>query len=233
MKDIINICCLMFILHFITMGIGCNKNNPPEVPKDEILSKLNWIENVFLKNNALPESNQLVNMAISKWQNGALDPEPFLLYNQLHEFRNDFKDSNFKSASLSFYIYDEEKDIVGLIIEEEHTDSQGTNTSFQENYPIFLHYVQKNVLRLIDIKVYMRNGNKKNEEKWQEYANKSIEQLKNEFKSGKNMINTPFIDTLPKVWISIPEPNKVNVNLYVYDKNGNISQPLKLRYIKD
>ena len=80
--------------------------------------------------------------------------------------------------------------------------------------------------------VYIRNGNTKDEEQWKEYEKKSKDQLMNEFYALKKKANGPFIETLPDIWISIPEPNKINVNLYIYDKKGNVSNPLKLRYIK-
>jgi hypothetical protein len=39
---------------------------------------------------------------------------------------------------------------------------------------------------------------------------------------------TRWEDTLPPVWISIPEPNSVVVSLYVYDKAGYRSNEVRL-----
>ena len=227
MKRLFYCCCLIFILNIVITDFGCNKKGPPPSPKDGTLSGLNWFLNNILKNDSIPESSQLVNLAKSKWQNGILDPEPFLLYNQMTQSRNDTT-----VAGLSLCIYDEEKDVVGIIIEEEHFDSQGNKTTLKEKYPVFLHFTLNEVLCLKSMHVYIRNGNTKDEEQWKEYEQKSEDQIMNEFYALKKRTNGPFIETLPDVWISIPEPKKINVNLYIYDRKGNVSNPLKLRYIK-
>ena len=37
-----------------------------------------------------------------------------------------------------------------------------------------------------------------------------------------------WVETLPEVWLSLPDPNKVEVDIYLYDKAGHKSNSVKL-----
>ena len=40
---------------------------------------------------------------------------------------------------------------------------------------------------------------------------------------------TPLHETLPTIWLSIPEPNVLDVSLSLYDRAGNESEPISLK----
>ncbi|OHB66822.1 MAG: hypothetical protein A2Y77_14800 [Planctomycetes bacterium RBG_13_62_9] len=71
-----------------------------------------------------------------------------------------------------------------------------------------------------------RVGNAKQQkdpQQWQDYVN------------GQGIVISEVRDveyyraTLPPIWISIPDPDRTSVRLYVYDRAGNRSDPVEMR----
>jgi hypothetical protein len=118
---------------------------------------------------------------------------------------------------------DEDKDVVGFGIREEYTDVNGLKTVLTEEYPAFAHQMGSEVLPLRLCPVQIRDaGQRKNEQRWGEY-------VKGEGIDVSNPRATElWRETFAPVWVSNPEPNKVDVYVYVYDKAGHKSDPLKL-----
>jgi len=119
--------------------------------------------------------------------------------------------------------FDEDRDIVGLGIREEYNDANGLKTLLTEEYPAFVHRMSSELLLSRPCPVKIRDGDqRKDAQCWDEYVNgEGIDVSR--LQSKKH-----WIETLPPVWTSIPEPNRVDVYVYVYDKAGHKSDPLKL-----
>ncbi len=155
-------------------------------------------------------------LCLSKWQNRTLDPEPVLVLVSLGRVVA-------RGMNLLFEAFDEDKDVIGLGIKEEYTDANGLKTLLTEEYPAFVHRMTSDVmpLRFCDVQIRYA-GQRKDAQRWEQYVN-------GEGIDVSSLRSTErWIETLPTVWISIPEPNKVDVYVYVYDRAGHKSEPLRL-----
>jgi len=156
-------------------------------------------------------------LALSRLRNRVLDPEPILVMPLLGRVTP-------SGRYLLLETFDEDRDIVGLGIREEYNDANGLQTLLTEEYPAFVHRMSSELLLSRPCPVKIRDGDqRKNEQRWDEYV------------KGEGIdVNSPraierWTETLPPVWISIPDPNRVDVYVYVYDKAGHKSDLVKLR----
>ena len=159
-------------------------------------------------------------LALSKWRNHKVDPEPILIFALLSS------PAGVSQVDLAFGAYDEDKDIVGIGVKEDYTDANGSKTSRLDEYPAMAHRRQDTVVVLCRLPVQIRNaGQGMERQRWQDYAN------------GEGMAAdaaplagdmTASRRTLPPVWVSLPEPNRVDVYVYAYDRAGHKSDPVRL-----
>ena len=67
----------------------------------------------------------------------------------------------------------------------------------------------------------IRTANERKDEKlWQEYVSEDPLENIEEY--------VPWEERVPPIYISIPEPDKVDVWIWIYDKAGHKSEPVKL-----
>jgi len=132
---------------------------------------------------------------------------------------------------LMLVTYDENADLVGIVIEEERADSNGVRTTILEEYPVFTHLSDLGVVGFKFIPVLVRDKNqRKPEDQWQKYVSITRQQLQDEYMKRLKIKYWSWRDTLPQVWVSIPEPNKVDVRLRAYDRAGHLSEGISLVY---
>lgn len=218
-RIVVKILLLMSLLILATFG--CGKRESPRDP-DPILDPLRLI---IQQSGDRVDMRQRAKLAISNWQDGVMDPEPFLIDAAIKTSRVEDGERMF----LTLVIYDEDFDYVGCVIEEEHVDSNDVRTTLVEKYPIFTH-LDCNVVRFCLVPVLELDENqRKHEEQWQKYVNTPRQQLRKEYMRRLKK-KYWWRDTLPPVWLSIPEPNKVYVRLGAYDRAGHQSEQINLVY---
>ena len=158
----------------------------------------------IINNPKYPEdAKQLAEQAIQLWDNDRVDEEPVLIFAAISsvEGRED--------KSLTVIYYDENKDLLGIIIEEySHIDNE--NTILIEKYPIFNY---DSFLYVTDYvgppKIILRqDGMLKDEKQWEFFL-------------------TPEASHMPPVIISLPS-EKIDVYINLYDRQGNKSNKVKL-----
>lgn len=184
--------------------------------RDDVVSGLKHIkEKAKAKGRGADE--QRVEVALSKWQNRTVDPEPILITAVMN------KPIGYEDMYIGMFTFDEDVDVLGLGINEEYTDVNGIKTTATEEYPVFVHRMKPEVVDLRLFPVQIRDaGQRKDKQRWDEYIKgkgievKEVRRLKY------------WRETLPPVWVSNPEPNKVNVFVYIYDQAGHKSVPIKL-----
>lgn len=201
---------LLLICVTLATGItGCKR--------DPALGELNRLKETAIENECDVEK-QRTELALSKWQNGRLDREPILLWAQLG------KPIGMDTKDLTFLTFDEDKDIVGFGIVEESVDANGLSTTLTEEYKTTGTgpYPPDETVQGFAFKVQIRDGGqRKDEQRWNEYL-----------KAKSRDVNTKgdrISEGRPPIWISIPEPNHVDVYLYVYDRQGHKSERIKTR----
>ncbi len=184
--------------------------------RDDVVSGLKHIkEKAKVKGRGADEKR--VEVALSKWQNRTVDPEPILITAVMN------KPTGYEDMYIGMFTFDEDMDVLGLGINEEYTDVNGIKTTVTEEYPVFVHRMKPEVvdLRLFPVQIRYA-GQRKNEKRWDEY-------IKGEGIDVNDVRRLKYWrETLPPVWVSNPEPNKVNVFVYIYDQAGHKSEPIKL-----
>jgi len=156
--------------------------------------------------------------ALSNWQNGILDPEPILVSALLEH------PVGREQVFLRLMTFDEDGDIAGFGINEQLICADGSKRELMEQYPVFIHrggfFVGADIIL---VPVQIRDaGQQKPEQQWQEYlGGEGIAMDK--IKSADY-----WRDTLPEIWVSIPDPNIVEVDVHIYDRSDHKSQPVRL-----
>jgi hypothetical protein len=199
------------MLLFYTVS-ACRKTSPEEEREDPVV----YAVRKMVKTPVWPnDARRRADLAISKWQNGLVDPEPIVVNACLTRFEG------YDEIDFAIMIFDEDRDVVGVGISERPVEASARNDRIEETYPVYFHTPFVDVADLHMVPFRVRTADKrKDEQLWQKYLESNYEELLQKHGSWEA--------TVPPVWLSIPEPNKVDVWVYVYDKAGNKSEPVKL-----
>jgi len=204
---------LMFV--FLPAAIlGCKKHDPVSASSDRVV----YVIRKAMKNQSWPEDvHQRAASAISHWENGVRDSRPIVILACLTQ-AVDSEETDF-----AILVFDEDKDIIGIGVKETHILPSRATEVIDETYPIAIHapYDFDAIVDLYILPFEVRTGNQhKDEYLWQTYVDRKAETF-----AG---LDAKWKHVVPPAWISIPEPNKVDVWVYAYDKAGNKSEPVKL-----
>jgi hypothetical protein len=167
-----------------------------------------------------PDINENYRLALEKYQNNRLDPEPIILFAMLREYPRNY-------YSLLVGIFDEDADLLGIIFKEESREPYSTVNTIEEKYPLFVYEPSPNMNKIYRIPVSIRTDNQRKDEKsWEDYLSKDLGYLREQ--ADNYGIIDQWKETLPIVWISNPEAGDVTVWIQLYDKAGNKSNFVKL-----
>jgi len=190
--------------------------------RDPALRELNRLKEYDIEK-GFDIEEQRVETALSKWQNGRLDREPIMLSAQLA------KPIGMETKNLAFFTFDEDKDIVGFGIIEEYADVNGLRTTLTEEYKTTGNgpYPPDEAVQAFVFQVQIRDaGQRKDVQQWNEYLEAKLRDVE----TGREL---PPVGKawhiMPPIWISIPEPNRVDVYVYVYDRQGHKSERIRVR----
>jgi hypothetical protein len=193
---------------------GCRPVKTPEQDPNAYVA-------MDLTNWRAPDSaaEQRVQLALSKWQNGVLDREPVLLAAILT------KAQGARLPEIALFAFDEDKDLLGIGVMERYKD--GTECS--EKYPVYVHARPSRVKDSCPVPVYLRDkGQQKDESRWEEYVRgDKID------KWSIRHVDRYYQDTMPPVYVSLPDPNKVDVRMYLYDRHGSKSALVELNVLSE
>jgi len=167
-------------------------------------------------------------LAVSKWRNGVLDEKPILINACLNRY-----EPNPIPESMALTVYSEQKKkIIGFGIKEEHIKENGQRDIIEEKYPAFIHRPLDEIANVWAVQIDIRTSDeRKDEEIWEKFIESN--EIADEYKKYDELVNSRKLRAIlpvsfPIVWVSIPEPNEVNVLIWVYDKDGNESEPVEL-----
>jgi hypothetical protein len=161
----------------------------------------------------IPGVRERAKLALSKWQNQDTDPEPILFWAGIAQ----------PGKALGLLFHDEDMDVIGFGIDQYYVDANGTRQVLVEEYPVFVHFQWSDVGPLKIVPMQVRNsGQRADKERWNSY-------MKGEgIDPNMAMSREYWMENLPPVWVSVPEPNVVDVNVYVYDRAGHRSESVRL-----
>lgn len=201
--------CFAFAVSIIS--VGCKDNSI----EDDRQVRFN-INKIKASTNHSASTKERASKILSKWENGIIEPEPIIFFAFLTDVSNE---DGTISDTLAYYSYDEDKDILGLGIREEYILGENQTKIIEEDYPVYIHdNKMKHPISAGFVAVdWRRDGKVKDQQKWDKFINK------------KNIIwDKPMDEIVPPVCVSVPESNKIDVWIWVYDRQGNKSEPIRL-----
>jgi len=208
---------LSIVLFLAVAILGCRAVKTPEQDPNAYVAE----ELANFSNWRVPDSTaeQRVQLALSKWQNGVLDREPILLAAILT------KAQGASLPEIALFAFDEDKDLLGIGVMR-YKDG----TELSEEYPVYVHARPHRIVDSCIIPVYVRDkGQQKDEARWEEYVRGDwIDEWSLRHTGGRY-----YLDTMAPVYVSLPDPNKVDVLIYLYDRGGNKSPPVELRVLSE
>ena len=162
-------------------------------------------------------SERRVEKALSLWQNRTTDEQPVLIGAGLSTSRESGE------IRLGLTFLDEGMDVLGVGVQEEYAPENGLEISLVEEYPALIHRPQDGALSFRLIAVRIRDaGQRKDSEQWLEYCRGQTIEV------SKTKSPNYYRETLPPIWVSLPDPNRRNVCVFVYDRAGNKSDSISL-----
>jgi len=161
----------------------------------------------------IPGVRPRAKLALSRWLDQAINPEPIMFWAGLAQ--------SAKAVALNFF--DEDMDVIGFGIEEHYVDANNTRQVLVEEYPVFVHFQWSDVGPLKIVPMQVRDsGQRADKARWNSY-------VKGEgIDPNMAMSREYWTENLPPVWVSVPEPNVLDVSVYVYDRAGHRSESVEL-----
>ncbi len=215
-KHAVMLCIVSVCLAAVSL-CGCTRRT--EETPDPVVEQLRSVRA------GSPAEKERVESAISLRQNGVVDSQPVLFGAYIR--RETDLGGGLVGSALGFTFYDEDEDVVGCVIREERTAPDGSRQVLVEEYPVFMHYPTDYPLQPRYFPIQIRaSDQRKDDQRWKEYAETDIRD-KISARDGMRY----FIETLPPVYVSVPEPNHTNVLVSVYDRAGHESNPVEPHYV--
>jgi hypothetical protein len=218
------------------VAAGCKeKQHLQEQEFDSIKSFLSG----FLDNPNLPKDDkERIITTLSKCENNTLELEPVLL--QAYMMRAE----GYERPDMILTIVDQNEDVIGIGIREDCHDSNCCWNTIEESYPVYIYCLPFDRATTGVIPLHIRtNCQQKDGKAWDEYVNLDYNKLCKEylqqqvkppeFFSIRSSLEDFWERTLPPVWVSMPDPNKMDVWVWVFSKSGNKSEPIKLINLVD
>jgi hypothetical protein len=231
-----------FLLSLIT---GC-KQSSDDIDPNKVEFEVNMEFFEDLTSTQFPDIKERAKLAIKKYKNKTIDPDPILLYSTL------LQPIGREDVHLLLSVFDEDEDLLGFVVREEIQGPDGIVEILEEKYPVYFNCPFLLVVSYCEFSIVRREtGQKKDEKKWEEFLSTDFSELKKRENEINEILNIspspgePFSETqekwrmideikrqwqesLPLIYISIPEPNHKTVWIRVYDNAGNKSNFVKL-----
>ena len=193
---------------------GCKRHGPAGASSDPVV----YVIRKATENPCWPaDVRQRAALAISRWENGMRNPRPIVIIASLTQTVGS------EETDFTIVVFDEDKDIIGIGVRETHILPSGAEDVIDETYPIAIHapYDFDDIVNLYWLPFEIRTANqRKDDHLWETYVNRKPETFRG--------LNMKWKAVVPPAWVSIPEPNKVDVWVYAYDRAGNKSEAVKL-----
>ena len=196
-------CLFLYILLLSTSS--CDRSSDEDsfesLPKEIIID---ICKTIIQSPRTTNRAKSLAGKALDGWNNRILDPCPILIY------AGYYGDGYDDYMRLTLIMSDEDADIAGISVREVHRLSDGKEQIIQEEYPLF---VRNSIGHHQLVKFTKReHGERKDYDGWNTYVQNA----------------TWGEDPTPTVWITLPRPGRIDVEIQIYDKAGHKSESVPL-----
>jgi len=184
---------------------GCNKSSPPN--EDEVVHRVSvrFCAKLMTDPTASERVRSLAKDVLIKRENGIIDPEPVLIRAGLHRFKR-------TGPGLIIAASDENGDLAGIVVKEWHRRSGEKPVVIEEQYPIFGNGVEKAVFYRAFPVVIRKGDERKSEKDWKVFLDEGRWDA----------------EQIPALWLSLPEPGNVDIEISVYDRSAHKSPPVSI-----
>jgi len=227
---------VLFVYIIISLWLtGCEKSpmlGDPNMAQFERWSRLPWAA----------DAKERIQYAIDTYKNKAMDRTPILVYAGLD------KPVGSGEIMILLFVLDEDNDLLGFTVNEVSQDPNGTPVALEEDYPIFAHCPAVGVVNGYGFSISARNDEQRKDERlWADHVGNFDAMVKKQigpeppepssessvdwFREYNNYVARRFElwkSSVPPIYISIPDSDKINVKIHVYDKADNISNTVEL-----
>jgi hypothetical protein len=185
------------------------------------------------------DAKERLRHVIDTYKNKKMDPVPELVYAALS------KPVGSQEIIIILAVLDEDEDIFGFTVKEESQDTNGTLVTLEEDYPIFAHCPAVGVVNSYSFGISERSDKQsKNEKLWADHLAMdfdahmkkqigppppdSSEHWFSKYNQYADQVWQLWESSVPPIYISIPDSDKIHVKIHVYDKAGNVSNTVEL-----
>jgi hypothetical protein len=204
---------------------GCKKRREPDLRGFHRRLAVRRLTEISKEDD--PNLQKNANTALSQLRRGVRDASPILFAAYLLA-----ADSG--GTRLCAPCFDADQDLRGFCISERHLDPNGEATLIEERYPVFAPFLTTTPYNDLNFPVEIRNEDqRKDEQAWNEYVLACLEFIVRQCADARDGQDKPMEAslevTLPSMWVSIPEPNHVEVYISAYDRAGHESNQLRVQ----
>lgn len=201
--------------------LGCEQDEPSNIGPSSVAEEhddVRFLSNMVTDDN--PQIEERRQQALKNITNDVVDPCPVLVFAILT------RPVGATRIHIGLLAVDEDRDLLGIGLREVIHEDGREIVLLEEKYPAFAHLQWRTSHNLDLIRVPVRwreDGQKKDSQAWDDYVQRDMPAIplsRWEY----------YRDTLPIVWLSPPQDNRVDVQVYVYDRAGHESEPVSLIY---
>lgn len=181
-----------------------------------------YLARIVTKTSLPEDSRKRVRDLLALYETKAFGTKPILIFAFITQA------IGAEEPDLGICFFDKDANVLGIGITEEEIGKN--KASIEETYPVFTHSAL-NSLHYGIIPIKLRSASEhKDPVVWAEYEKTNPESLVQWLIDNNTPERVPdwWLFTLPPVWVSNPDPNKLDVWVWVYDKAGNKSEPIEL-----
>lgn len=200
--------------------MGCGRHEPTDVSvpaaEDEHTDEVRYLTNMKPANRRIDE---LRRQALKNITNEVVDAEPILLKGVL------VRAVGATEIHVGLIVVDEDHDLLGVGFREiVHGEDGHDEIRLEEEYPVFSHVEWRASSQSETVRVPVRlrdSDQRKDMQAWDDYTDSPADRIPISRLSSQR-------DTMPVMWVSLPESYRLDVEVYVYDRKGHKSEPLFL-----
>ncbi|MGE5296212.1 MAG: hypothetical protein ACM3VT_15430 [Solirubrobacterales bacterium] len=204
---------LLILGVLLVAAYGCRRASDG-VESDSVVQELNRIRPMAVRDHFEDRLDQVLSLRT----NNVIDSRPVLLYAVLST------NPEMKPETVRLCLYDEDVDILGVGVQEQYVNANGESVALIEEYPVFTHQPASGSYDYHALPVHVRDaGQRKDTALWDRYA------APDGIDAQRAGNREYYRETLPPIWMSIADPNAIDVYLYLYDRAGNKSELVRLQ----
>ena len=207
-----------------TIPLGCKARNAPEEEIDRAFA-IAVLEEA--ERSPVPEYRERAKSALMELNNDVMTSKPVTVAAILA-----FRDPN--RLVLAITCLDEDRNLHGIRVREQRETVGGPVVALEEDYPVFPAFADQLMSstverRLISVRI-REEHRRKDELLWLRYENDISNVLIREAieKAGRTASDVSAHELppsdMPPIYISVPDPNRVRVQISVYDRAGQASE---------